>query len=90
LPALGRLLVLAGGILVLLGLLLWFVPGLAWLGRLPGDVRVERPGFRLYVPITTCLLISAALSAAPGWYPGSVDRLRLRVPRVPPAGPRQR
>jgi hypothetical protein len=38
------------------------VPGLSWLGRLPGDVRVERPGFRLYVPITTSLLLSAVLS----------------------------
>jgi hypothetical protein len=89
-PPLGKLLVLAGVLLVVVGLLVWIAPSIPWLGRLPGDVRVERPGFRLYVPITTCLLISAALSAAPGWYPGSVDRLRLRVPRVPPAGPRQR
>jgi hypothetical protein len=36
--------------------------GLSWCGRLPGDIRVERPGFRLYLPITTMLLVSAVLT----------------------------
>lgn len=31
---------------------------LGWFGRLPGDVRIERPGFRLYVPITSMLILS--------------------------------
>jgi len=60
--SLGRTLVIAGFLLVLVGLVLTFGPQVPWLGRLPGDIRIERPGFRLYLPITTCLLLSAAVS----------------------------
>lgn len=58
----GLLLVGAGVALIVLGLLSWS-GSLSWLGRLPGDLRVERPGLRLYVPITTMVLISLLLSA---------------------------
>jgi hypothetical protein len=58
----GLLLVGAGFALIVLGLLAWS-GGLTWLGRLPGDIRVERPGFRLYVPITTMVLVSLLLTA---------------------------
>lgn len=61
--SLGRYLVVLGLLFVALGLWLQFGPGLPWLGRLPGDLRIERPGMRLYFPIATCLLLSAALSA---------------------------
>jgi len=54
--------------LITLGLVL-IVSGLIWpllqklgLGRLPGDVVVERPGFRLYVPIVTSILVSVLLT----------------------------
>jgi uncharacterized protein HemY len=59
---LGRLLVVAGLVLVAVGILLSLAPSIPWLGRLPGDVRIERPGFRLYLPITTSLLLSALVS----------------------------
>jgi hypothetical protein len=58
------MLIIAGLVLVALGLLLYASPSIPILGRLPGDLRIERPGFRLYVPITSCLLISLVLSAA--------------------------
>lgn len=61
-PPTARLLILAGLALLALGLLLWLAPGLSWLGRLPGDVRIERGNLRVYLPITTSLLLSAALS----------------------------
>ena len=64
-PHLGKTLFLLGLGLMLLGGLLWLGGGAGWLnwfGRLPGDVRVERPGFRLYVPWVSMLLISAVLS----------------------------
>jgi hypothetical protein len=61
--SIGRTLMLVGLVLVAVGALLYLAPSVPWLGRLPGDVRIERPGFRLYVPITTCLLISAVVSA---------------------------
>ena len=37
--------------------------GLSWFGRLPGDIRVERQNARLYVPITSMLIVSVVLSA---------------------------
>ncbi|MEE8312675.1 MAG: DUF2905 domain-containing protein [Myxococcota bacterium] len=61
--SLGRSLVLLGVLLVAVGSLLYLAPSLPWLGRLPGDIRIERPGFRFYFPITTCILASAALTA---------------------------
>jgi len=60
---LGRALVVAGLVLLGLGLVLWVGPSVPWLGRLPGDIRIERPGLRVTVPITTCLLVSAVASA---------------------------
>ena len=58
----GRLLITAGLVLIALGVLLHYAPSVPWLGKLPGDLRIERPGVRLYVPIATCLVLSAALS----------------------------
>jgi len=50
-----------GALLVALALVLHYGPSLP-LFRLPGDLRFERPGLRVVVPITTCLLLSALLS----------------------------
>ena len=61
--ALGKTIVVIGSVLIVVGLILWFGGDrLGWLGHLPGDVRVERPGFRLYAPITTMILLSIVLS----------------------------
>ena len=57
----GRLLIVLGVALVALGLL-WPYLGRLGLGRLPGDFVIERDGFQLYIPVTTCLLISAAVT----------------------------
>ena len=51
-----------GAALVVLGLLAWS-GALSWFGRLPGDIRVQRPSVRIYLPITSMLLVSVALSA---------------------------
>jgi hypothetical protein len=56
-----KLLVIFGLALVGLGLL-WPVISKLGLGRLPGDIVIERENFRLYVPIATSLVISALLS----------------------------
>ncbi len=45
------------------GLLLSFGGRLPWLGRLPGDIVVERPGFHFYLPLATSVLLSLLLSA---------------------------
>ena len=60
---LSRTLVVAGLVLVVLGLLVSLVPSLPLLGKLPGDIRIERPGVRIYVPLASCLLVSVAVSA---------------------------
>lgn len=59
---LARMLLMIGLILVAVGLLLHASPSLPWLGRLPGDLRIERPGWQIHLPITTCLLLSILLS----------------------------
>jgi hypothetical protein len=59
----GLYLLVLGGAIVLVGALIYFFHDkLHWIGRLPGDIRVERENFRLYIPIVTMLLFSAVLS----------------------------
>jgi hypothetical protein len=50
------------GIVILVAGLLWPWLGKLPFGRLPGDIVVDRPGFKLYFPITTMILISLLLS----------------------------
>ena len=57
----GRFLIIAGIVLVAVGFALPFLAKFG-LGRLPGDIVIEREGFRLYIPIATSLLISALLT----------------------------
>ena len=59
---LGPLIVVLGVAIVVVGLLVWS-GGLSWFGRLPGDIRVERESVRVYVPITSMILVSVALTA---------------------------
>jgi hypothetical protein len=58
---LAKILILIGLALVLVGLL-WLVGERLGLGRLPGDIVVEREKFRLYIPLMTSLLVSVVLS----------------------------
>ena len=58
----GKFLVLAGVFLVLFGLLFIFWERIPYLGKLPGDFFVEKGGFRVFVPIATCIIISVALT----------------------------
>jgi H+/Cl- antiporter ClcA len=59
----GKYLIVAGIVLVVIGLLLYFLGDkLSWLGRLPGDIRIEKENYRFYFPLTTMILLSAVLS----------------------------
>ena len=59
----GKVIFGLGVVCVIIGGALWFAADkLSWLGRLPGDITVERPGFRFYAPITTMILLSIVLS----------------------------
>ena len=59
---LGKFIVIIGVVTTLIGLAVWggFMP--KWLGRLPGDIRIERDGSAFYFPIVTCIVISIVLS----------------------------
>ena len=59
--SIGPYLVGLGLLLVLVGLLAW-AGGLSWFGRLPGDIRIEGEGTRIFVPIVSMLVVSIALS----------------------------
>ncbi len=56
----GKVLVIMGIVFIILGLA--FLGKLPFLGRLPGDIRIQRDGFIFYFPITSMLIISAILS----------------------------
>ena len=57
----GKMLVMAGLILTAFGLMIW-LGGRTRGGFLPGDLFVDRGGFKVYFPIVTCLVVSVALS----------------------------
>lgn len=56
------LLVIVGGVVVFVVGLLIYSGALGWFGRLPGDIRYESGGVRVYIPIVSMLLISVALT----------------------------
>jgi hypothetical protein len=58
----GWILLILGLILAGVGLIWVLAPSIPWLGRLPGDIRIERENFRFYFPLVTCLLLTLALS----------------------------
>ena len=59
----GKLLLVLGGVIIIIGLIVYFGGNhLRWIGRLPGDIRVERENFRFYFPIVTMLLVSLVLT----------------------------
>jgi thiamine transporter ThiT len=58
----GKFLVVIGAVIVLVGLVFWGDLAPKWLGRLPGDIRIERANSALYFPIVTCIIISIVLS----------------------------
>ncbi len=62
LQPLGRLLIVAGLALAGLGLLFSLGGRIPGLGRLPGDIIIERGGFRLYLPLATSILLSLLLT----------------------------
>jgi hypothetical protein len=59
---LGRLLIVFGMLIVIVGVVLTVVGRVPWLGRLPGDIHVQRGNWTFYFPLATSLLVSVGLS----------------------------
>ena len=59
---LAKLFIGIGVVFILIGMIFFVLPKMPWLGRLPGDIHIEREGFRMDFPVTTCLLLSLLLS----------------------------
>ena len=62
LGALGKLLILLGVFIILIGLLLMIGDKIPWVGKLPGDIIIKKEKFSFYFPITTSILISIILT----------------------------
>jgi hypothetical protein len=59
----GKMIILVGILIVLIGVIYYFFGNkLSFLGRLPGDIRIEKENFNFYFPITTCILISLVIT----------------------------
>jgi len=58
----GKILIIAGVVLIIAGIIVTFGWRIPFLGRLPGDIRIERDHFSVYFPLTSCILISLLLS----------------------------
>ena len=66
---LGKILVTAGVIISVLGLIFMAADKLP-LGRLPGDLNFGRDGFQIFIPISTCLLISVVITLIVNFFSG--------------------
>ena len=59
--ALGTIIIVVGVAAVVIGVLV-YIDALGWFGRLPGDIRIERDNTRVYIPITSMILVSVVLT----------------------------
>ena len=59
----GKLLIVTGFILIVSGVIIYFSGNIfSWFGNLPGDIKVEKPGFKFYFPLVSFLLLSFLLN----------------------------
>lgn len=58
----GRVIIVIGIVLIVTGSFLWFFGKLPFLGKLPGDIIIQKEKFSFYAPITTSIIISVILS----------------------------
>ena len=61
-PEIGRLLIIIGGFILVVGLFLALGLRIPFLGKLPGDISIDRGNVHFYFPIVTCLLLSLVLT----------------------------
>ena len=61
-PALGKMLIILGAVLVVVGLGFVFADKIPYIGRLPGDIYIKREKFSFYFPLATSIIISIILT----------------------------
>jgi membrane protein implicated in regulation of membrane protease activity len=61
-PEIGKLLVIVGGFIVVIGLVISLGLRIPFLGKLPGDISIDRGNVHFYFPIVTCILLSLVLT----------------------------
>ena len=59
---LGKTLIYLGIVLAIAGVLVSWSDKLPWLGRLPGDIHIQRDGVNFYIPLTSCIVVSIVVS----------------------------
>ncbi len=60
--SLGKTLMIFGAVLLIVGVVLHFGGKIPWLGRLPGDIHIEKENFSFYFPVVTSILLSIVLT----------------------------
>ena len=55
-------LIIVGVLITGIGVVWLLLPAIPWLGKLPGDIVIERENFRFYFPIVTCIVVSLLLT----------------------------
>lgn len=59
----GKIIIVAGILLVIAGIIIYFFQGyFRWLGRLPGDIRMEKENFRFFFPVTSMIIVSIVVT----------------------------
>ncbi len=61
LEGVGKLFLILGAVFLALGVLFTLAGRAGWIGRLPGDIRIDRENFSFYFPLATCILLSVIL-----------------------------
>jgi len=59
----GKYIIIIGAVVIIVGIIIYFFNDkLNWIGKLPGDIRIEKENFKLYFPLTTMLVVSLAVT----------------------------
>jgi len=58
----GKMLIGIGIAVILIGMIMTAGPKIPWIGKLPGDIAIQRENFTFYFPLTTCIIISIILT----------------------------
>lgn len=58
----GKLIIIAGAVIIIIGIIISIYGRIPLLGKLPGDIHIQREGFNLFIPITSSIIISILLS----------------------------